>query len=79
MLREDLTPKPVYSALKKLIHEEWHTHVEGKTDANGKITFAAFAGDYEITASDTSERMVTMEVTVEECCTNEICVRLPVA
>ena len=76
MLREDLTPKPVYSTIKRLIHEEWHTQIEGKTDANGKIRFPAFAGDYEIKVSDTSGRTVTVEVTVEERCTNEICVRL---
>jgi len=76
MLREDLTPKPVYNALKKLIHEEWHTQVEGKTDINGKITFSAFAGDYEIKVSDASGRTSTVSIIVEERRTNEICVRL---
>ena len=76
MLRGDLTPKPVYNVLKKLIHEEWHTQVEEKTNTNGKITFPAFAGDYEIKVSDTSGQTNTVSVTVEECRTNEICVQL---
>jgi len=76
MLRDDLSAKPVYNALKNLIHKEWHTEIEGKTDDNGKITFSAFAGDYELKVSDASGRTSTVEFTVEERCTNEICVRL---
>jgi GH35 family endo-1,4-beta-xylanase len=76
MLRVDLTPKPVYNALKKLIHEEWHTQIEGKTDINGKIKFSAFAGDYEIKVGDTSGWTSTVSITVDEHRTNEICIQL---
>ena len=48
MLRADLTPKPVYAALKKLIHEEWHTHAEGQTDAVGALAFRGFHGQYRV-------------------------------
>jgi hypothetical protein len=50
MLREDLSPKPVYDTLKKLIHEEWHTHLQGKTDDSGRFQFSGFYGLYRVTA-----------------------------
>jgi len=50
MLRKDLSPKPVYDALRKLIREEWHTKVDAKTDANGEIRLRGFYGRYAITA-----------------------------
>src|SRR5689334_20510686 len=48
MLRADLTPKPVYEALRNLTHTQWHTRVEGATDDTGRFTFRGFFGDYEI-------------------------------
>jgi hypothetical protein len=48
MLRKDLTPKPVYTALHKLITEEWHTHAEGKTDKRGEFSFRGFYGTYHV-------------------------------
>jgi len=50
MLRADLTPKPVYAALKKLIHEEWTTRAEGQTDATGTFAFRGFHGLYHVQA-----------------------------
>lgn len=49
MLRADLTPKPVYERLKRLIHEEWKTRISGTTDADGRLTFRGFRGDYRVT------------------------------
>ncbi len=50
MLRKDLSPKPVYDALMKLIHEEWTTRLSAKTDRSGRIGFAGFHGRYRVTA-----------------------------
>ena len=49
MLRTDLSPKPVYEALKRLIHEEWHTSLQGKTDDSGRFQFSGFYGMYRVT------------------------------
>lgn len=46
MLRKDLSPKPVYTALKQLIKERWTTKTKGKTDADGKFSFTGFHGEY---------------------------------
>jgi endo-1,4-beta-xylanase len=48
MLRADMTPKPVYEQLKRLIHEEWRTKVSGTTDAEGRFTFRGFRGTYRL-------------------------------
>jgi len=46
LLREDLSPKPAYVALKKLIHREWRTRIEGETDPEGTFSFRGFYGTY---------------------------------
>lgn len=46
LLREDLSPKPAYTLLKKLIHEKWHTRLQGTTDDRGSFAFRGFLGTY---------------------------------
>jgi hypothetical protein len=41
-----MSPKPAYSVLMKLIHEQWATKAEGKTDDDGKFSFRGFHGQY---------------------------------
>lgn len=48
MLRTDLSPKPVYEQLKRLIHHEWHTRTSGTTDAEGRVSFRGFYGKYRV-------------------------------
>lgn len=49
LIRKDNSIKPAYNELKRLIHEEWHTEEELKTDEGGKIVLNGFKGDYDIT------------------------------
>jgi GH35 family endo-1,4-beta-xylanase len=58
MLHADLTPKPVYNALMRLIHTEWHTLVEGKTDAEGKLAVRGFRGDYRVEVEAAGRKVV---------------------
>jgi GH35 family endo-1,4-beta-xylanase len=51
MLRRDMSPKPVYNRLKKLIHETWHTEETLTTDGEGRAAFRGFQGDYEVTVT----------------------------
>jgi len=46
LLRADLTPKPVYYALRTLIREKWLTRATGTTDAHGEFAFRGFHGTY---------------------------------
>jgi GH35 family endo-1,4-beta-xylanase len=51
MLRKDLSPKPVYDSLRRLIREEWHTQARGPTDGQGQFSFRGFAGQYDVTVT----------------------------
>ncbi len=51
LLRFDLSEKPAYKKLKKLIHETWHTEKTLTTDENGEVSFRGFYGEYEIVAN----------------------------
>ena len=48
-LREDMTPKPVYHELKKLIKGRWWTRVTLQTGPDGKAVLRGFLGDYNAT------------------------------
>lgn len=49
LLRFDMSEKPAFTQLKKLIHEEWNTRLTVPV-INGKASFRGFWGDYRITA-----------------------------
>jgi endo-1,4-beta-xylanase len=51
LLRRDMTPKPAYEALRKLIKGEWWTaEVKATTDAAGQVRLRGFLGEYAVTA-----------------------------
>ena len=47
LLRFNLTAKPAYEVLKRLIKKEWHTDVTVETDRDGRTGFRGFYGDYD--------------------------------
>jgi len=51
LLREDLSPKPSYQALVRLIRRTWHTWAEGRCDARYGFTFRGYYGHYRIRAT----------------------------
>ena len=64
MLRADMSPKPVYEQLKRLIHEEWTTRLAGTTDPSGRFALRGFHGDYGVkveAAGKTVERTFTLK------------------
>lgn len=48
LLFDDMSPKPAYRELQKLIREEWRTNANGVTDADGFFRFRGFHGSYLI-------------------------------
>jgi GH35 family endo-1,4-beta-xylanase len=51
LLHKDMSPKPAYDALMKLIRKEWWTGpLKKKTDPAGKVQFTGFLGDYYVRA-----------------------------
>jgi hypothetical protein len=45
----DLSPKPAYTALRKLIHETWNTKINAQAGNDGKLDFRGFYGQYNVT------------------------------
>jgi len=50
LVRADMTPKPAYDELKRLIKGKWWTQTRTTVSDGGKARFRAFFGQYEVTA-----------------------------
>ncbi len=50
-LRKDMSPKPVFDEMKKLIKGKWWTRTTGKTDPQGELRFRGFKGQYQVKAT----------------------------
>lgn len=48
LLRNDLSEKPAYTAIKDLFTKRWHTELTQSSDSDGRIRFCGFYGDYEL-------------------------------
>jgi endo-1,4-beta-xylanase len=59
LIRKDMSPKPAYERLMKLIHSKWWTDARGETGPDGVFSARAFCGDYRVTVTDASGRSVT--------------------
>jgi GH35 family endo-1,4-beta-xylanase len=57
LVREDMTPKPAYDELERLIKGEWWTQTKTTIEAGGKTQFRGFLGQYEVTAQIGGEKM----------------------
>ena len=63
LLRFDLSPKPAYLTLERLIKRRWHTEASLVTDADGACAFRGFFGDYDVSVTVggvTAHRTVTL-------------------
>lgn len=61
LVRRDLSPKPAYERLRRLIHEEWWTNATATTDAQGRVVLRGFCGDYRLTVkANGQEAMQTL-------------------
>ena len=56
LVREDLTPKPVYHRLMRLIKGKWWTKETVRTNARGEAKLRGFLGDYQVTVNATAGR-----------------------
>jgi GH35 family endo-1,4-beta-xylanase len=52
LLRADMTPKPAYEALLKLIKGKWRTQTEASVSRQGRAQFHGFFGEYRVTAEE---------------------------
>ena len=57
LVRADMSPKPAYEVLEKLIRGEWWTPEQSLvTDGAGAVSFHGFLGTYEVVAGDRAAR-----------------------
>jgi GH35 family endo-1,4-beta-xylanase len=49
LLRADMTPKPAYEVLERLITKQWRSRVNGRSAADGRLAQRVFRGDYAVT------------------------------
>ena len=49
-LRTDMTPKPAYDQLQRLIKDKWWTRIRTTLTRGGKARFRGFCGQYKVTA-----------------------------
>lgn len=60
-LRKDMSPKPAYDALKRLIRGEWWTDAKASTSASGRCSVQAFYGSYAISVTAPGGRSARAE------------------
>jgi GH35 family endo-1,4-beta-xylanase len=66
MVRNDMSPKPVYNSLMELVHHQWWTIASGAAGKHGTYIHRAFYGDYTITATDSAGRSATVTASFPE-------------
>jgi endo-1,4-beta-xylanase len=50
LIREDMSPKPAYEELERLIKGKWWTQTQTTIDTGGAARFRGFLGEYEVSA-----------------------------
>lgn len=61
-LRKDMSPKPAYERLMKLLKDEWWTKAESRTNQHGEAAIRAFFGAHRVTAQLSDGRTSTKEI-----------------
>ena len=75
MLRADMSPKPVYEQLRRLIHDEWTTSASATADEAGRFACRGFLGKYRLVVQMSAGK-VEREVRLTKDGPPEIIVRL---
>lgn len=75
-LRQDMSPKPAYEVLQRLIKEKWWTQTTVRTDAQGKAAFRGTLGQYRITVTSNGRAAEPQTLEVQSEQPNQITVRL---
>ncbi len=76
-LRKDMTPKPAYEELRRLIKGKWWTKTQLHSDANGTAAFRGFLGDYRVTVRTGDKPSVVKEVSLTRGKANRFTITVP--
>jgi GH35 family endo-1,4-beta-xylanase len=66
LIRRDMTPKPAYEVLLRLIKGQWWTTLETKTDEAGKAGFRGFLGDYRVVVRTADGRQIEKDFSLKK-------------
>ncbi len=75
LVRKDFSPKPAFQALERLIHHDWKTVVEARSDSRGGVAMRGFHGDYTVTVQ-AGGKTATETFRLKKNASNEWSVRL---
>ncbi len=75
LLRFDMSPKPAFNELKKLIHETWNTKLSLDSGEGDSLSMKGFFGDYEVCLT-AGEKTVTTKIHLEKGAENDFVVRI---
>jgi GH35 family endo-1,4-beta-xylanase len=67
-VRKDMTPKPIYDALRQLIRETWWTRATATADTRGAAQVRVFRGTHTVTARDAAGHTNTQSVELPISC-----------
>ena len=76
LLRFDMSEKPGFKVLKKLIREDWMTNTQIVTDEDGYATLRGFHGEYELTVHANEKAAVQAFHLGKNDLKNQICLTL---
>lgn len=76
LVRKDLSAKPAYERLKKLVKQEWWTHVRTRADAGGAARVRVFRGEHRVTVRAADGRQGSAVVTASGEEPNRVVIRL---
>jgi len=65
LLRRDMTPKPAYEELLRLIKGKWWTRSVLHSSAEGSASFRGFLGDYEVSVAAPGRPTARAEFTLQ--------------
>ncbi len=63
-VRQDMSPKPAYEVLQRLIKQKWWTKTTATAGADGKARFRGFRGEYRITVTVPGKDAVVQELSL---------------
>ena len=78
-VRRDMSPKPVYDELMKLIKGKWWTEATVETAADGTAALRGFLGDYEVKVSVGGKHLAAGAFTLTKDAENRWTLRVPEA
>jgi GH35 family endo-1,4-beta-xylanase len=76
LLRQDMSPKPIYERLQDLVRHQWWTNTQARTDEKGACSFRGCPGLYHLSAEAGGKRSANENLLVGRARPNDIILRL---